>query len=361
MKVSSKIHINLKRVIDDSYDIDIGMSLQEAGKDINRCYPEIKKFVITDSNVAKFYGKSFINTLRQHGNHLLVVPAGEKSKNRKIKEQLESRLLSLGVKRDSLVIALGGGVIGDLTGFVAATLLRGIPYIQVPTTLLAQVDSSIGGKVAVDHPLGKNLIGAFYQPKKVYIDPSTLATLSDAEFANGMAEVIKYAAIMDKTLFAYLEENSTKIRARNLEALHRIIKRCCELKKSVVQKDEKETGLRRILNFGHTIGHSVESLSHYRIPHGQAIAIGMICEATMSVKLGLLSEHTLQRLERLIAAYHLPTSLPKAMSVHNIIKATAHDKKAQGKEIHYTLLERIGKARIGVSLSMEHVRELLTQ
>jgi 3-dehydroquinate synthase len=359
--MTTKVHINLKRVIDDSYDIQISMPLDEAADDIIRMYPDSSKFVITDSNVGKYYGKKFVGALRQPDGHLLILPAGEKSKHRKSKERLEDKLIKLKASRDSVIIALGGGMVGDLAGFVASTLLRGISFVQIPTTLLAQVDSSVGGKVAVDHPLGKNLIGAFYQPKKVYIDPTTLETLSDTEFSNGMAEVIKYAAILDKQLFGYLEENSTKIRARNLDALHRIIKRCCELKKSVVQRDEKETGLRRILNFGHTIGHAVELLSHYRVSHGNAVAIGMIAEARISVNMGMLSTHAFERLERLITAYHLPTSLPKTLHVNNIIVATTRDKKAKGKEVHYTLLERIGKARVGVPISTPQVHKLLAE
>ena len=358
--MTTNVRINLKRKIDDSYNIEIGTTLSEAAKSISGSFPHAAIFVITDTIVGQLYGKSFLRAVNQPPRHLLIVPSGEKSKNRNAKEKLEDKLLALHANRISVIVALGGGVIGDLAGFVAATLLRGVSYIQIPTTLLAQVDSSIGGKVAVDHPLGKNLIGAFHQPKKVYIDPATLRTLPDEEFTSGMAEVIKYAAIMDKTLFGYLEGNNNKIRARNIDALHYIIGRCCKLKKSIVEKDEKEAGLRRILNFGHTIGHAIESLSNYHIPHGQAVAIGMSCEAKASVRFGLLTEHAFQRLERLIAAYHLPTSIPSKMNLATILELTARDKKARDGAVHYALLERIGKARVGVPLSIAQTRQLLS-
>jgi 3-dehydroquinate synthase len=354
----NSVRINLKSNTDTSYDVRIGVPLADAAREIRRNHSDSTSFIITDSNVEKLYGRSLLGMIDQPASHMLVVPAGEKSKNRKSKAWLEDKLISLNATRNSMIIALGGGVIGDLAGFVASTLLRGVPYIQLPTTLLAQVDSSIGGKVAIDHPLGKNLIGAFHQPEKVYIDPLTLKTLPDAEFINGMAEVIKYGAILDKSLFAYLEENNNRIKARVPGALQYIIKRCCTLKRSIVERDEKETGPRRILNFGHTIGHALESLSHYRLSHGQAVAIGMVAEAWMSVRLGLLSAGGYQRLERVIAGYHLPTRLPSGFSLQSILRATARDKKNQGGSVHYTLLDRIGKARIGVPLTSVKAHEL---
>ncbi|MBI3766041.1 MAG: 3-dehydroquinate synthase [Ignavibacteriales bacterium] len=291
--------------------------------------------------------------------HLLTVPAGERSKSRRSKELLENNLLALGANRDSLIVALGGGMVGDLAGFVAATLLRGIPYIQIPTTLLAQVDSSIGGKVAIDHPLGKNLIGAFYQPQKVYIDIGALKTLPDREFSNGLAEVIKYAAILDSELFDELEQKQSKILSRDEKSLLNIIKRCCELKKSVVEEDEKETDYRRILNFGHTIGHAIERLSKYRIPHGQAVAIGMVAESTMSSHLGILPARHAERITSLLKMYNLPTEIPSTIKLEAIMRATLQDKKVHRGMTHYTLLERIGRARVGVRLSLKQARLLV--
>jgi len=352
------IHINLKKTVDNSYDIQIGMDLKSTYNEIKDTYPHSKIFIITDSNVNKYYGKTIEKSFGK--NNLLIVPAGEKSKNRRTKELLEDKLLSMNVSRDSLIVAFGGGVVGDLAGFVASTLLRGVPYIQIPTTLLSQVDSSIGGKVAVDHPLGKNLIGAFYQPKKVYIDINTLRTLPKKEFRNGMSEVIKYAAILDRNLFSLLEQNHSKITNLHLSSILNLINRCCELKKMVVEKDEKENGLRRILNFGHTIGHAIESLSKYKLSHGEAVAIGMVAEAKISVLMGLLRDNDLFRIINILKSYNLPTQIPQRMDLKQIVQATLNDKKIRSGEVQYTLLQKIGKASVGISLSEKAVLKFLS-
>ena len=351
----AKVRVHLRSIVDTSYDIVIGLDLQRIVRTIMDNFPTAKKFVISDSTVEKLYGEYF----RRPSFHHLVVPAGERSKSRRTKEQLENKLLTSGAHRDSLIIALGGGMIGDLAGFVASSLFRGIPFIQVPTTLLAQVDSSIGGKVAVDHPSGKNLIGAFYQPKKVYIDPGTLRTLSDREFSNGMAEVIKYATILDRDLFDELEQEHSKIIQRNEKILLRIIKRCCDLKRMVVERDERESDFRRILNFGHTIGHAIEYLSKYRISHGRAVAIGMVAESQISSRLGLLPESNVDRIASLLKKYNLPTKIPPTVELKEIVGATKQDKKVFREMVHYTLLERIGRARAGVKLSTPQVQRLL--
>jgi 3-dehydroquinate synthase len=351
------IRLKLLRTADNSYDIIIGTTLASTAKELAKSNEFSKYFIITDSNVKRLYGNEFLKTLctNKIEAHLLSVPAGEKSKTRKTKEQLEDKLLKLNADRNSIIIALGGGVIGDLAGFVAATLLRGVPLIQIPTTLLSQVDSSIGGKVAVDHPLGKNLIGAFYHPKKVYIDVNALKTLSKKEFQSGMAEVIKYAAILDQNLFSFLLENHANIIHLKQASLIHIISRCCELKKMIIEKDERETGLRRVLNFGHTIGHAVESLSKYKLSHGEAISIGMAAEAKISTSLGLLKRSDMERLSSLLELYKLPTLIPPRMNLKKIIESTIHDKKVQQGEVHYTLLEQIGKARVGVKLTADKV------
>ena len=352
-----KLHINLRNITDCLYDVIIGIKLPAITSEIARLNGFSKYFIITDSNVKRLYGNEFLKTLRTDKieAHLLSVPAGEKSKTRKTKEQLEDKLLKLNADRSSIIIAFGGGVIGDLAGFVAATLLRGVPLIQIPTTLLSQVDSSIGGKVAVDHPLGKNLIGAFYHPKKVYIDVNVLKTLSEREFRSGMAEVIKYAAILDQNLFSFLLVNHANIIHLKQSTLIHIISRCCELKKMIVEKDERETGLRRVLNFGHTIGHAVESLSKYKLTHGEAISIGMAAEAKISTSLGILKRSDMERLTFLLELYKLPTLIPSRMNLKKIIESTIHDKKVQQGEVHYTLLEQIGKARVGVKLTADKV------
>ena len=354
------IHIGLRRVVDDSYDILIGIPLARAIEDIVRISGGGKAFVITDTNVARRYARAVDRSLRVRGKRckILVVPPGEKSKSRGIKARLENLLLSAGAGRDSLIIALGGGMVGDLAGFVAATLFRGVPYVQIPTTLIAQVDSSVGGKVAVDHPLGKNLLGAFYQPKRVYIDRAFLRTLPPREIRNGIAEIVKYAAILDRRLFSVLESSSTGDAARNSASILNIIKRCCILKKSVVEEDEREADRRRILNFGHTIGHALESLSRYRISHGEAVARGMVAEAMIAAGLGMISKNEVARLERLLQIYGLPTDISAHVDLNRLFNMTRRDKKARGGVVEYTLLEKIGKGVTGVRLSPSRARSL---
>ncbi|TAK59085.1 MAG: 3-dehydroquinate synthase [Bacteroidetes bacterium] len=351
--MSSILKVHLRKTVDDSYNIYIGMNFSNAVKHISSLKLGSKYFIITDRTVKKLYGNQLLKLMYENGLNasLLSIPAGESYKNRQTKEWLENQLLNKKAGRDSVIIGLGGGVVGDISGFVAATLHRGVPFIQIPTSLLAQVDSSIGGKVAVDHPKGKNLIGAFYQPRAVYIDPAILNTLPDQEFYNGMAEVIKYAAIMDKNLFAYLEKKSNIILQRDSQSLLKIIKRCCELKRYVVERDEKETGLRRILNFGHTIGHAIELLMKYKISHGQAIAIGMVAETKISASLGLVEPDAVQCLEYMLRLYHLPTFIPSATNLPALFRLTLQDKKSKAGVVHYTLLEEIGKAKVGVALT----------
>lgn len=357
------LRVNLKKIVDHSYNIVTDTSLSAAAKDFVKVFPSSRFFIITDSNIKKLYGNELLKVLR--GNsviaNLISIPTGEKNKTRKMKEFLEDQLLFLGAERNSVIVALGGGVIGDLAGFVAATLHRGVPYVQIPTTLLAQVDSSIGGKVAIDHPLGKNLIGAFHQPKKVYIDVSTLKTLPEDEFLNGIAEVIKYGVILDKQLFSFLEKNRDAIKKRRKYVLTYIIKRCCELKKNVVEQDEKEVDLRRILNFGHTVGHAIEILSNYKISHGKAISIGMIVESKISVALGLLPQKKMIRLKELFRLYSLPVLIPPRINLEKLFAATLHDKKARGGVVYYTLFEHIGKARIGMPLTHQQALKLYRQ
>ena len=342
-----------------SYDIQIGISFTKAAEDILRRYPGSKKFIITDSHVGRLYGKKLSRALNQSSRYTLVVPAGEKSKSQKTKDTLETELLQLHADRQSVIIALGGGMIGDLSGFVAATVFRGIPLIQIPTSLLAQVDSSVGGKVAINHPFGKNLIGAFYQPHHVYIDTSVLETLPDREFRSGLAEVIKYGAILDADFFKYIERNHQKILARDHTVLTAVIQRCCELKRNVVQKDERESGLRKILNFGHTVGHAIESLSHFRLLHGEAISIGMIAEAKLSTRTTGLALTDVFRLQSILDRCHLPTEISSSYSVHKLLPIISYDKKNAGGVVHYTLLASIGKAIIDVPVSAKTLSNVI--
>ncbi len=357
--MTARIRITLNGHADRSYDILFGVDLRTAIDDIVARFPDRMKFVVTDSNVDRFHGAHFrrLEQSRGRGFSLIVLPAGERHKTRATKARVEDRLLSMHADRRSVIVAFGGGVVGDLAGFVAATLFRGIHYVNIPTTLLAQVDSSVGGKVAVDHPLGKNLIGAFHQPERVYIDTGVLSTLPAKEFLNGMAEVIKMAAIMDPALFTTLETGRDKILRRDPAVLLPVIRRCCTLKRSVVERDERENDFRRILNFGHTIGHSIETLSGFTIPHGRAVSMGMVAEARLAGRLGLLAESDVNRLTLLLQSYQLPVSGPRNLRPAAIIRQTAMDKKAVNEEVHYTLLEKIGKARVGVRLSQDAVRK----
>lgn len=358
-------HVDLKREIDNSYDILIGEGLiDNLAKELKQKQIANAYSIITDSNVAKIHGKKLLKNFLDESlhAHLIEFPAGEKNKSRSTKESIENQMLKLGFGRDSCIIALGGGVVGDLAGFIAATYMRGIPYIQVPTTLLAMVDSSIGGKVAVDIIHAKNAIGAFYQPKKVVIDLNFLRTLPKNELINGMAEVIKHALIYDANFFNFLEKNIDKILNRDFDALKIAIKRSCEIKSSIVAQDEKERGMRRILNYGHTIGHSIESALNYKIPHGQAVAIGMSYAAKLSAKLGFLHEGSVIRQNNLLEYIGMPHRLshhklkPKAILEH-----IQYDKKILNGKINFILLKSIGDAFISDKVSLEDIKGILEE
>jgi 3-dehydroquinate synthase len=247
------------------------------------------------------------------------------------------------VGRDGAVIALGGGVVGDVAGYVSATYNRGIPYIQVPTTLVACVDSAVGGKTGVDTPHGKNLIGAFHQPWRVYIDVNTLKTLPENEIRGGLAEVIKYGVIKDEKFFGFLEKNIKRVFSFNTGALIHIVKRSCEIKGEVVELDEKESNLRKILNFGHTIGHAIENLSGYKISHGEAISMGMVAEGKIAVELGLWQKDELERLISLLKRAGLPVNLPTTLDLKQMMDTMKLDKKARGGKIEMVLPRRIGE------------------
>ncbi len=247
-------------------------------------------------------GKSFLASLKDVGLNvdLIEFPAGEASKNINTCLDIAEKLLERGADRETCLIALGGGVVGDMVGFIASVFMRSIPYIQIPTTLVAQVDSSIGGKTAVDLPCGKNLLGTFYQPGAVFADLSFLDTLPEKEFNNGLAEIIKYGVIEDEKMFRALEDNMEAVKQKDAVLLLKLVENCCRIKKSIVEIDEKEQGLRRILNFGHTLGHALEALSKYKITHGEGVALGMIAAARISEKMGYLESEETKRIEGLI-------------------------------------------------------------
>ncbi len=314
--------------------------------------------VVTNPTVSALYGGIVQESLKTAGfNTVLVeIPDGEEYKNSATLNNVYDALLDAGVDRSSFIVALGGGVVGDLAGYAAATWLRGIPFVQVPTTLLSQVDSSVGGKTGIDHPLGKNLIGAFYQPKLVLIDVATLDTLDVRQFRAGMAEVIKYGVIIDLPFFNYLESNLDKIMDKDTDALVAIIHRSCELKAQVVELDEKESGLRAILNYGHTLGHAFESLSGYSgMVHGEAVAIGMALAARVSEARGLCSSEDVRRIVSLIERCGLSVSVPE-FEREKLLKSIATDKKVKGGSITF-----ICNSGIGAYAMSKHTPEELLQ
>ena len=303
--------------------------------------------VITDRNVGKRFAKTALNSLARAGFApvLITVPAGETAKSLKTVQACYGQLATHRLERKSFIVALGGGVVGDLAGFVAATYLRGIDFVQVPTTLLAQVDSSVGGKVGVNLKAGKNLVGAFYQPRLVFCDLATLATLPPREFRAGLAEVIKYGIIYDTKLFARIERDLPKLLRRDAKSLAEVIARCCAIKAAVVGQDETESGLRAILNFGHTIGHAIENISGYgKYLHGEAISIGQVAAAELSVALLGLPQRDVARIEKLFRAAGLPVAMKLAAAPRKkLFAAMRLDKKVSGGEIKFVLAEKIGR------------------
>jgi 3-dehydroquinate synthase len=296
-----------------SYDIKIGTGLlARVGRECARLGLGRRCVIISDRNVAPRYGEAVQEALARAGfaAGLVTIPAGETAKSLKVLESCYNQLAAQGLERKSFIVALGGGVVGDLAGFVAATYLRGVPFVQVPTTLLAQVDSSVGGKVGMNLKAGKNLVGAFHQPRLVLCDLATLASLPMREYRAGLAEVIKYGIIYDARLFARLERDLPKLLRRDPRTLASVVARCCEIKADVVRQDETESGLRAILNFGHTIGHALEAISHYgKYLHGEAIAIGQVLAAKLSAQVLGLPASEFERIERLFQRSGLPTQL----------------------------------------------------
>ena len=309
-------------------------------------------FIITDSNVAGLYGGTLLKALHAGGFEatMLDFPAGEESKNARVAFALQSHLLETQIRRESLIIALGGGVVGDIAGFVAATVLRGVRFVQIPTTLLAQVDSSVGGKVGIDHPIGKNLIGAFHQPLAVFVDPVVLRTLRTGEFRNGLAEIVKIAAALDSRMFITLERTASRISRDRPRLLAELIAQAIGLKGAVVARDEFEQGLRKALNLGHTIGHAIEASSDFEIPHGAAVAMGMVAESKIAVQLGLLTDRDHRRLVSLLEMLRLPTRMPAIRQQKKFRAALFADKKADASGLKFVLLKGIGSSVVGVDV-----------
>ncbi len=356
-----QIKVSLKK---DSYPIFIGRSiLSQAGNILKQ-----KEFglsshavVVSTSRIWRLHGKTLLKSLSKAGITAKVLTVGdsEKSKSIKVAISLIGKIAHYDIKKKIFIIAFGGGVVGDLAGFVAAIYKRGIPCIQVPTTFLAQIDSSIGGKVAVDTPQGKNLIGAFYQPKCVLSDIVLLKTLPPRQFRNGLAEAVKYGVIRDARLFHYLEENITAHGKVKESALPEIITACSRIKANVVSLDEKETkGIRTILNFGHTIGHAIEAASQYRLQHGEAVGLGMRMAGCISYQLGLTSYRNCLRMEALLDKAGLPNKV-KGIKIESILGHMQYDKKNIEGKNRFVLMEKIGKVIVKEDIPMPIIKEAI--
>nr|WP_321467126.1 3-dehydroquinate synthase [uncultured Desulfobulbus sp.] len=345
-----------------SYPIRIGTGvLAQVGSQLQKNAVGKRYGIISDDRVAALYGQQLRQSLADAGLacELITFPQGEASKNLSTVGQLASTLATCGFDRKDALIALGGGVTGDITGFVAAIYMRGIPFVQVPTSLLAQVDSSVGGKTGVDIPEGKNLIGSFYQPKAVFIDTDVLATLPREEFLGGMAEVIKYGASIDADFFQWLGEKRMAILALDPECIVYMVRRCCEMKAEVVEQDEREGGLRRILNFGHTIGHAVEAASGYSLIHGFAVAIGMQAVADLAVRGGVAAPDLAVAIRSLLTAYELPVAIPGEYAPETLRAYLQTDKKTVGGRVFFVLPEILGRVRITDQVDGEDIDAVL--
>lgn len=346
---------------DRSYPIHIGPGLLSQGEMVAHHLPQRKAVIITNTVVAPLYLDTLKAALAQQqiAVDTIVLPDGEEHKNWQTLNQVFDALLMRRAERKTTLIALGGGVIGDLAGFAAAVFQRGAPFIQIPTTLLAQVDSSVGGKTAINHPLGKNMIGAFYQPRVVIADTDTLKTLPERELSAGLAEVIKYGLIGDFTFFEWLETNMDRLVAREPAALAHAIQVSCRNKATVVAADEREEGVRALLNFGHTFGHAIESgLGYGQWLHGEAVAAGMVIAARVSHEMGLVDHQCVSRTVKLLQRAGLPVRGPR-LGVNRYLELMGHDKKVEGGKIRFVLLKKIGEAFVSAAVPGEALATVL--
>ncbi|MCX7912687.1 MAG: 3-dehydroquinate synthase, partial [Dehalococcoidales bacterium] len=353
-----KVTVNLGQ---RSYAMHIGEGLlRKTGHWLKERGFSAKAVIITDSTVRPLYGETVFRSLEESGFTAATfeVPAGEGSKTLASAAALYDRLVEFGAERTTPVLALGGGVIGDLAGFTAATYMRGLPLVQLPTTLLAMVDASIGGKTAVDHGKLKNIIGVFHQPAMVIADTLTLKTLPRDEVINGLAEVIKSALIRSRRLFEFLESNTGQITGLEGAALESVIGASARIKAEIVARDEREENLRALLNYGHTVGHAIEAASDFAIRHGQAVAIGMVAEAEIAHRLGSLRTDELERLKNLIRSYGLPVRIPE-LDADAVMNAMQHDKKVKAAKLRIVLLRTIGSAFLSDGVDPALVREVL--
>ncbi|HEY3279641.1 MAG TPA: 3-dehydroquinate synthase [Gemmatimonadales bacterium] len=339
------VRVSLHEQRDASYDIVVGAgAIADLPRSLAEHCPATAYAVISDSHVAKLYGDPLVKQVSGVGCQvqLFTFPAGEWNKTRETWASLSDRMLAAHFGRDCAVIALGGGVVGDVAGFVAATYLRGVPYVQVPTSLLAMIDSSIGGKTGVDVPAGKNLLGAFHQPRLVLADLSLLASLPPVQLSAGLAEAVKHGVIADAEYFAFLEQEHAAILAKDPAALGRVVGRSIEIKAAVVMEDEREAGRRAILNFGHTVGHAIEATSKFEQLHGEAVAIGMAYEARLGEALGVTAKGTADRIVRLLDRFRLPVERPDGASVDDLLEVMRGDKKVREGKMRFALPKKIG-------------------
>ena len=355
--MATTIHVALA---ERSYDIEIGRGTLAWAADFLKAWLACRRaVVIADANVRAPHAEQAVQSLASSGirAELITVPAGESSKCVAEAERLWNELLRLKADRKTAIVAVGGGVVGDLAGFVAATYARGLAFVQVPTTLLAQVDSSVGGKVGINLPQAKNIVGAFWQPAGVIIDLDVLATLPDREYRSGLAEVVKYGVILDPAFFAYLEAHADDLNRRQPDVLEHIVARSCQLKAEVVQQDEREeTGLRAILNYGHTFCHAIETVTGYgRFLHGEAVAIGMICASRLAERLGRIDGRVTERQRGLLERLHLPTKIGGIDREH-LLQAMQHDKKTQDGRLRFVLPTKLGHVELVSDVDLGEVR-----
>ena len=357
---AQSVRVNLGR---RSYDILIGAgNLAELGKFVTERGRTTHAVAITDDNVQDLHAMKATESLVSEGidTDLISIQPGETSKSVELASGLWQGLLDLGADRKSVIVAIGGGVVGDLAGFIAATYARGLRFFQVATSLVAQVDSSVGGKVGVNLPEAKNMVGSFYQPAGVFIDAATLETLPEKEYRSGLAEVVKYGVILDAEFFEYIEAHAAEINRKNQDVLVEVVARCCRLKAGIVEKDEfEESGLRAVLNYGHTFGHAFESLAGYgNLLHGEAVAIGMCSAARLAEIMGRVDENFVQRQRKLLETLQLPVRTPQ-LDPDKILSAMMHDKKVQHGKLRFVLPSRLGSVELVDDVRAEDIRAAL--
>lgn len=368
MSTPHRVKVALPEANSRGYEVLVGAGLfSTIASVLSRFCPAHRYAVVTDDRVAELYAVRLSRMLHGAGyrTDVFAFTAGEERKNRETWALVSDAMLEAGCGRDTALLAFGGGVPGDLGGFVAATYMRGLPYVQVPTSLLAMIDSSVGGKTGVDTPAGKNLVGAFHQPHCVVIDPELLQTLPEAHLRAGMAEAVKHGAIADAEYLEWIDQNADALLAGDPQALSRLIVRSVEIKAEIVARDEKESGPRKLLNFGHTIAHAVEALSGYTMLHGEAVSVGMVEEARIGERSGVTASGTAARLRKLLTRIGLPTSLPIDYAADQVIDWTRSDKKARNGRVEYALIQEIGtplaarEGRWGHPVADETVAEVL--